>query len=298
VIFPAPVALAVPAASPSPAEFTLEGVYAVAHAAARKAADPRAVLAGESSTTAEKLSAIDSIHSRLPGQTAASQRAAVSALVDASADPRQPPEVRAKALTHLGYAVPVIEDEKTRAKAVNALLSNLPSQTYRIYALRGLGPAAHDLPDALEAPVQKTLLDLLTGPVAGEERATALVALQSFLSTRDDLWERKPSLVAQLDESLLAPLEADPAAFVNDPRGCVASRQLTLSVVWTSARHRETGGNKAPVLRVHALLNRLAKIETSPTVLGWIEIYRRSGPASSTGRDGAESSDHASPGVS
>lgn len=273
VIFPAPAVLAVPAPSLSP--LTLEGAFAAARAAARGAADPRVVLGSDGSTLEEKLAAIDAIHARVPAQNLAGRRAAVNALAAAAVDAAQPPEVRAKALTHLGYIVPLADDERARAKGVETLLAALQSPTYRIYALRGLAPASHGLPESHEALVLGALLDLLDGPVAGEERATAMVALYAFVSPRDDLPKRKPALLAQLDARLLAPLEAAPADFVFDPRGSEASRQMAVAVLWSAARHRERHGDHAAAARTRALLDRLAEVETSPSVRAWIDLYRR-----------------------
>lgn len=286
MILPAPVVLAAPA--PSQSVYSLEGAFAVARAAARGAADPRSVLAADGSTLEQKLAAIDAIHSRLSRQNLAGRRAAIDALAAAAVDAGQPPEVRAKALTHLGYAVPLADDMKARAKGVETLISALQSPTYRIYALRGLGPASHGLPESHEAIYLTALLDLLDTAVAGEERGTAMVALYAFVSSRDDLPKRKPALLALLDARLLAPIESAPQAFVSDPRGSDASRQLAVAVLWSAARHRERHGDHAAVARTRTLFDRLAKIETSPTVRAWIDLYRGAGPAQPFRKDGAE----------
>ncbi len=46
-----------------------------------------------------------------------------------------------------------------------------------------------------------------------------------------------------------------------------------------SARYRQALRDPAPAARVHALLLRLASVETDPTVLGWIGTYRDAAPA-------------------
>lgn len=269
---PAPAALVAPA--PHRQAPTLEGFFAVARAAARRAADPRAVLASDSATLVEKLAAIDAIHARLPAQSQAARRAAIGTLA-AATGPRQPPEVRAKALTHLGYAVPLIEDERTRAAAVETLLSAAHNPLYRLYALRGLGPASHGLPESHEEVFQQSLLDLLDGPVVDADRATLLVALYAFISSRDDLPLRKPALLDQLDARLLATLEASPEDFVADPRGSEHSRQMTAAVLWSAARHRKLHGDSPALTRLKDLFDRWLAVETSPSVRGWLERYRR-----------------------
>ncbi len=268
IALPPPAAAAV-AAAPS----TLEAAFVLARASARAIADPASVLAGGAPAQA-KLDAIDALHSRIPGEPRAKQAAALDALAAAAVSPGQPPEVRAKALTFLGYAMPQVRDDAARTRGLGVLLAALKSPAYRIYALRGLGPASHELPEADEAAEQGALLDLLDGPVAGEERATAFVALYAFVAARDDLAARAPALVAQLDERLLAPMEADPAGFTRDPRSTPASRELAAATIFFSARFRQVLGQSAPAARVHDALARLAEVETDPTALGWLKTYR------------------------
>ena len=196
--------------------------------------------------------------------------------------------MRASALTHLGYSVPMADDVKARTKGVETLLTALQSPSYRIYALRGLGPASHGLPETHEALFLSALLDLLDTPIAGEERGTAMVALYAFVSVRDDLPKRKPALLAQLDEKLQAPIETSPEAFVLDPRGSEASREMTAAVLWSAARHRERHGDKVSVARTRLLFDRLAVVETSPKVRAWLDLYRGAGPAQPFRRDGAD----------
>ena len=286
MILPAPAVLATPAPSQSP--FSLDGAFLLARAAARGAADPRTVLAADGATLEEKLAAIDAIHSRLPIQNPAGRRAAIDALAAAAVDANQPPEVRAKALTHLGYSLPLADDDRTRVKGVETLLAALQSPTYRIYGLRGLGPASYGLPATHEAVYLAAILDLLDTPVAGEERATAMVALFSFVSFRDDLPKRKPALLAQLDARLLAPIESAPQAFVLDPRGSDASRQMAVAVLWSAARQRERHGDHAAVARTRTLFAQLSRLETSPSVRAWINLYRGANPAQPFRQNGAE----------
>lgn len=263
---------------PASAPLTLEGALVLARFSARRVSAPESVLAGDAPVS-DKLAAIDAIHSKIPDEPKAAKVAALDALAAAASGAAQPPEVRAKALTFAGYAMPQVEDEAARARALFVLLDALKSPAYRIFALRGLGPGCHGLPKAGEALLQGGLLDLLDGSVAGEERETALVALFSFVSTRDDLSIRAPSLVKDLDRRLLGPIEADPAHFVADPRFTPGSRAMAAAIVWSSARHREELGQRAPGARVHALLVRLAAIETDETTLGWLKTYRDAAPA-------------------
>src|SRR5260221_9851556 len=111
----------------------------------------------------------------------------------------KPAAVRSRAMAQLGYALPRVEDESARASAFPVLFAALKEPAYRLFALRGLASASHGLPEALEADYQAALLKVLDGPSAGEERQTALVALFAFVSHREDLAQRKPELVAELD---------------------------------------------------------------------------------------------------
>jgi hypothetical protein len=272
---PAAVAAAPAAVMP----LALEAAFAAARASARRVSDPASTLASAESSTSDKLTAIDVLHSGIPTEPRAAKVAAFDALAAAAGSAGQPPEVRAKALTFLGYAMPQVEDDAARTRGLTVLLAALKSPAYRIFALRGLGPACHDLPEADDAALQGGLLDLLDGSIAGEERETALVALFSFVSTRDALSKKEPALVAAQDARLLAPIEADPARFAADSRFTPGARSLEIASIWMSARHRETLGSPAAGVRVHALLVRLASVETDPTVLGWIRIYRDAAPA-------------------
>lgn len=274
MIVPVPPAAVAPALEPAP---SLEAAFVLARAAAAPAANPAAVLRGSGSVDG-KLAAIDALHSRIPTQPKAAQAAALDALAAAAASNGQPPEVRAKALTFLGYAMPQVDDDAARSRGLKVLLSALKSPVYRIYALRGLGPACHGLPESDETAYQGALLDLLDGPVAGEERQTALVALFSFVSTRDDLAKRAPGLVAELDARLLGPMEAAPASFVNDARNTPGAREMAIATVWSSARHRQALGDPVAAARVGVLLDRLAALERDPQVLGWIATYRAAAP--------------------
>jgi hypothetical protein len=265
------------AAAADSAPRTLEEAFASARAAARPATDPAVVLAGNG-PVADKLAAIDALQSRLQTAPKARQVVMLNALAAAAAGTGQPPEVRAQALTVLGYAMPRVPDDAALTRALRVLLDAVKSPAYRLYALRGLGPACHGLPDADEGVYQGALLDLLDGPLAGEERETALIALYAFVSTREDLAKRDPALVAQLDARLLAPVEADPADFVRDPRGTPGSREMEIASLWSSARHRQALGDPAPAARVNALFDRLSAVETDPTVLSWIKTYRTAAP--------------------
>lgn len=250
----------------------------MARASARRLSDPASTLAS-GAPAADKLDAVDALSSRIPGEPLAAKIAALDALAGAAAGASQPPEVRAKALAFLGYAMPQVADDAAKGRALAVLLAAVNTPAYRIFALRGLGPAGHGLPKADEPALQGALLDLLDGPVAGEERETALVALFSFVSTRDDLAQRAPALVAALDARLLEPIAAEPARFVADPRFTPGARALAIATVWTSARHRQALGQSAPAARVRDLLVRLSYVETDATVLGWIRTYRDAAPA-------------------
>jgi hypothetical protein len=269
--------LAPAALPPSPAP-TLKTAFRAALAVSRTLRDPAATLRSSSATVEEKLAALDVLQSRLPGQTRARRVAALDAMAAAASSAAQPPAVRAKAYAFLGYSIPPAADDAAADRALRVLLAALPDPRYRLFVLRGLGPAAHGIPEADEAGLQGALLDLLDGPVSGEERATALVALYGFVGPRDDLARRKPALPAQLDARLTARMEADPAGFVRDPRGTPESRQMAIAVAWVSAREREALGDPAPARRMDAVLDRLAAVETDPTVRAWIRTYRTAPP--------------------
>lgn len=271
---PPPAAVSIPAAAPT----TLESAFTLARFSARRVSAPESVLSSDASVE-DKLAALDAILSKIPNEPKAAKVAALDALTAAAGAAAQPPEVRAKAVTFAGYAMNQVEDDAARTRALTAILAALKLPAYRIFALRGLGPASHGLPKADEPRYQAALLDLLEGGVAGEERETALVALFSFVSTKDDLAKRSPALVAELDKRLLGPVEADPARFVADPRYTPGARAMTAAILWSSARHREELGQNAAGARVHALLVRLAAIETDATTLGWLKTYRDAAPA-------------------
>jgi hypothetical protein len=271
-------------ASPPPAAVaaapaaTLESAFLALRFSARAISDPASVLSGDA-PAADKLAAIDALHSRIPTAPLSFKIAALDALAAAASGSGQPPEVRAKALTFLGYSMPQVDDDAAKGRGLAVLLAASTAPAYRIFALRGLGPSCHGLPAADEASFQGELLDLLAGPVAGEERETALVALYSFVSTREDLGKRDPALVASLDVRLLEPIEADPARFAADARFTPGARAMAIATVWSSARLRQALGQSAPPERVRLLLIRLAAVETDPMVLGWIETYRNAAPA-------------------
>ncbi|MDE2509691.1 MAG: hypothetical protein KGL74_01095 [Elusimicrobia bacterium] len=275
MIVPVPPAVSAP---------SLETAFLLARAAARPAAAPTEVLSG-SGPLDGKLAAIDVLHSRVPTEPKPRRIADLDALAAAATSAAQPPEVRAKALAYLGYAMPQVPDDAARSRGLKVLLDALRSPAYRIYALRGLGPACHGLPEADDALLQGALLDLLDGPVSGEERETALLALYAFVSTRDDLATRAPGLVSQLDDRLLAPIEADPAGFVADGRETPGARALTAAILWSSARHRQTLGNPAPAARVNALLDRLLALEPDPGTRDWLKNYRDAAPPAKGLRD-------------
>lgn len=257
--------------APAPAlpPVTLETAIVELRAAPR-AEDPIKVLS-RAATPAEKLAALETLHSSLPLAPQARRAKGLEAIRLVAASAAEAPAVRAKALMYLGYAVPVVGDEKAREAAVRALLDATASPAYRVFALRGLGPATHDLPATVEASFQSTILGLLAGSLPEEERLTALVTLDSFVRTREDLSKREPALVAALDKALLAPVEADPAAFAAG--GSPSARALVLAVVWHSARNRAENKDAAALTRVNALLTRLSALETDAAVKAEIAAY-------------------------
>jgi hypothetical protein len=269
-----------PAASvPAPQAATLEVAFTLARAAARAAADPAAVLRDDSASLGEKLDALDALQDRIPGQKPGPQAASLDALAAAAADARQAPAFRAKALTLLGYAVPPTVNEAARGRAVVVLLAALAGDpAYRLFALRGLAPACHGLPKPLEPDFEDALLELLEGPSSGEERETALVALNAFVSGGADFPKRAPALLTTLDARFLAPIEADPAAFVRDPRWTPDARELAAAIVWIGARHRQADRDPAPAERVRLLLTRLIAVETDDTTLSWDVDYLTAAP--------------------
>lgn len=263
--------------APAPAlpPVSLEAAYAEVRAAVRPAEDPISVLA-RAASPAEKLAALEALHGSLPTAPQARRAKGLEAIRATAASPAEAPAVRAKALLYLGYAVPVVGDEKARAAAVGTLLDGARLPAYRLFALRGLAPATHDLPPASEAAVQTVLLDLLDSTLADEERITALVALDAFVRAREDLPLRRPDLVAALEARLLVPMEAAPAAFC--ARGLPAARSLTIAVVWHSARNRAVSGEAAALARVEALLTALAALETDASVKARISAFLAAPP--------------------
>jgi hypothetical protein len=257
---------------------TLEAAFVAARLSARRVSAPESTLTSGASAD-DKLAALDAIQSRIPDEPARAKTADLDALTAAASAASQPPEVRARALAYAGYAMNQVEDDAARSRALSVLLAALKLPTYRIFALRGLGPAAHGTPKTQEARLQGGLLDLLDGPSSGEERETALVDLFSFVSTKGDLSKRSPALVADLDKRLLGFIEGDPARFVADPRFTPGARAMAAAIVWASARHREALGQTAAGARVHALLVRLCALETDATALGWLQTYRDAAPA-------------------
>ena len=258
--------------APAPAlpPVTLESAFVEVRAAARPAEDPISILA-RAASPAEKLAALEALHGSLPLAPQARRAKALEAIRAAAVSPAEAPAVRAQALLYLGYAVPVVGDANARAAAVASLLDSTRLPAYRVFALRGLAPATHDLPAASEEPVQTVLLDLLAATLTDEERVTALVALDAFVRSREDLPRRRPDLVAALDARALVPMEADPAAFAAS--GPPAARSLRIAVVWHSARNRAANGESAALGRVAALLTALAGLETDASVKAQIAAF-------------------------
>ncbi|MCR4295707.1 MAG: hypothetical protein NUW21_09255 [Elusimicrobia bacterium] len=172
-----------PAPAPALPPVSLEAAFVSARAAARPAEDPISILE-RAAPPAEKLAALERLHASLPSAPQARRALGLEAMRAVAVSPAEAPAVRAKALLNLGYSVPVVGDEKARAAAVRTLLDAARTPAYRVFALRGLAPATHDLPPALEAPVQEALLDLLGAALTAEERVTALVALDAFVRSR------------------------------------------------------------------------------------------------------------------
>jgi hypothetical protein len=258
--------------APAPAlpPVSLESAFIAARAAAKPAEDPISVLS-RAAAPAEKLAAIETLHSSLPLVPQARRTKALEALRLVAVSPAEAPVVRAKALMYLGYAVPVVGDENARAAAVRALLDTTASPAYRIFALRGLAPATHDLPESVESAFQATILDLLAATLASEERITALLALDSFMRAREDLPRRRPDLVAALETGMLVPMESDPAAFAAG--GIPETRAIMIAVVWHSARNRFSAGEPAALERINILLTRLAALETDSAVKAEIAAF-------------------------
>jgi hypothetical protein len=263
---------------PAPEAATLEASFVRAAAAARGAADPASVLRDDGASVAQQLDALDALQDRIPGQKPGPQAASLDALAAAAQDARLAPAVRAKALTLLGCAVPPVENEAARGRAVRVLLSALGDPAYRLFVLRGLGPASHGLPKALEPDFEEALLDLLDGPISGEERETALVALNGFISGGDDFAKRAPALLATLNRRVLEPLWDDPAAFARDPRGTPDSRELTAAILWIGTRHQQAAGDAAPAALFKTLMTRLIAVEPDAGARAWYASYRDAPP--------------------
>lgn len=263
--------------APAPQAVSLEAVFVLARASARAAASPESVLADSSASIPAKLDALNALQDRIPGLPRAPQAAALNTLADA-AGPAQPPEVRALALTLLGESVPPVLDADARTRAVLVLLAALKDPDYRLFALRGLGPASHGLTPPLEPVCEDALLDLLDGPVAGEERETALVSLNAFVSSGSDFARRAPRLLTVLEARLQGPIAADPAAFARDPRWTPDSRELAAAILWLAARRQEEIGDSAPTARFKALMIRLIAADPDAGARAWYASYRDAPP--------------------
>ncbi len=263
--------------APAPAlpPVSLESAYIQVRAAVKPAEDPISIL-NRDATPAEKLAALEALHASLPFAPQARRTKGLDAMRGVAVSPAEAPAVRAKALMYMGYAVPVVGDEGARDAAVRALLDSTRGPAYRVFALRGLAPATHDLPSAVEELFQTTLLDLLIQTLSTEERITALVALDAFVRAREDLPKRRPDLIAALQAVLLVPIEADPAAFAAS--GPPSARSLTLAVVWHSARNRAMNGEAAALVRVNALLTTLEVLETDAAVRAQIAAFLAAPP--------------------
>lgn len=263
--------------APAPAlpPISLESAYIEIRAAVKPAEDPISVLS-RIATPGEKLAALEALHSSLPFAPQTRRAKGLEAMRGVAVSPGEAPAVRAKALMYLGYAVPVVGDEGARYAAVRALLDSTRAPAYRVYALRGLAPATHDLPAAVEELFQTTILDLLASALMEEERVTALVALDAFVRAREDLPKRRPDLVAALETGVLVPIEADPAAFA--ARGAPSARALLIAVVWHSARNRAANGESAALGRINALLTKLLGLETDPSVKAQIAAFLAAPP--------------------
>src|SRR6185312_5961551 len=120
---PPPAAVvAAPAAAP-----TLESAFTLASFSARRVSAPETVLAGEAPVD-DKLAALDALQSKIPNASKAEKVAALDALTAAASSAKQPPEVRAKALTYAGYAMNQVEDDAARSRALTAVLAALSSR--------------------------------------------------------------------------------------------------------------------------------------------------------------------------
>ena len=264
------------ASAPSLPPVSLESAFARSLAAVKPAEDPISILA-RAAPASEKLAALEALHSSLPLAPQARRTKGLEALRLVALSSAEAPAVRSKALMYLGYAVPVVGDENARAAAVGALLASTAGP-YRVFALRGLGPATHDLPASVEGAFQATILDLLALALPDEERITALVALDAFTRSRGDMPKRRPDLAAALDAALLAPAEAAPSAFAS--AGSPGARALALAVIWHAARNRASNGEPAALPRVNALLTALSTLETDSAVKAEIAAFLAAAPPS------------------
>lgn len=266
-------------AFPPPPSLESAAVHALA-LAARAAEDPLRTLAGDADP-ARKRAALEAAFSSMPRASLARRKAILAALAATAENPGEDPGVRARAYERTGYAVPVLAHPASAEPAVRALLRALPDPVYRLHALRGLAPASHDLSPAVEAEFQDALLDLLDAGGAPDERIVALLALDGFVRSREDLPARRPELVAGLEARLLVPLEADPAALVAArPAG---ERALVVAVLWHSARRRGAYGDAAAWRRTDALLAALKAVESDAGVRAEIDAYLSAPPPEPAG---------------
>ena len=149
--------------APAPAlapTLTLESAFLQARAlATAPIEDPISILERDAAPT-EKLSAIEALHRSMPTAPQARRTKALEALRRAAASIAEAPAVRALALAHLGYAVPIVGDAASREAAVKTLLAAARDSAFRVHALRGLSAASHNLPEKIEGEFQSALLDL------------------------------------------------------------------------------------------------------------------------------------------
>ena len=266
-----------PAAPPA----TLESVFAEARLLAfrARAAAPDAVLSDARSTAAQRLAAIEALHRSLPSSGQSKRTRALESMRLAAVSATQPPEVRAAALLHLGYSIPLVDDEPARILAVRALLAAAASPLApadRLSALRGLSAASHNLPPVVEAEFQTGLLDLLPKGLSEAESVAALLSIDGLIRSDKELARRRPDLILELETRLLAPLEADPAAFAAS--GTPATRALVIAAVWHAARRRHSAGDAAPLARVDAALRAALAAETDAAVQAEINSFLAAPP--------------------
>lgn len=213
-------------------------------AANRRAIAAIATLADCDAAVEAKRDAVATLQRQVPSITVVCRVAALDALREQAQAAAGAPILRSQSLTALGVSMSAAMTSistpgplmtATLASGLQELLNALAEPDHRRAALNGLGPASHAIQEASDPSFQDGLLDALELPdLSLEDRKAALSVLDAFVRARDEM---PAALVEELDRRLLAPVEADPAAFLAS--GDEDSRLQTIAVLQASTHWRE-----------------------------------------------------------